>query len=135
LDGCVSLPVAYPRLRVEKKGGREGEKRELKSFQVVKELRCQSDLLHPGGAPSEQSEVFETPKESLLLRSCCPPSLVERLRANRRLHAFARLPEREHQVLKESQKEPVGFLLFVMELRGCWHFCAFVVRMLSLQCG
>ena len=64
------------------------------------------DLLHPGGAHAEQSEVFETPKESILLRNFCPPSLVERLTVDSGLHAFARLPEREHQLLVDIARSP-----------------------------
>ena len=36
---------------------------------------------------------------TLLLQDCCQPSFVESLRADSGLHAFARLPEREHQLL------------------------------------
>ena len=43
--------------------------------------------------------VFETVAGSIILHSFCPPSLVASLRADRGLHAFARVPEREHQLL------------------------------------
>jgi len=42
----------------------------------------------------------------VLLRDFCPPSLVERLVADSGLRAFARLPEREHQLLLGIAKRP-----------------------------
>jgi GNAT superfamily N-acetyltransferase len=39
-----------------------------------------------------------------LLRDFCPPSLIERLTADSGLRAFARLPEREHQLLLDIAK-------------------------------
>jgi acetoin utilization deacetylase AcuC-like enzyme/GNAT superfamily N-acetyltransferase len=53
-----------------------------------------------------RTETLETPAGQLLLRDFCPPSLVERLRAESGLHAFARLPEREHQLLLSIAKSP-----------------------------
>ena len=43
--------------------------------------------------------TFETAAGSLILQSFCPPSLVASLKADRGLRAFARVPEREHQLL------------------------------------
>jgi hypothetical protein len=65
------------------------------------------DLLHLRGndAPS-RSISLEVAKGSLLLRDFCPPSLLERLRADAGLHAFARLPEREWQLLLNIAKSP-----------------------------
>ena len=40
------------------------------------------------------------------MRDFCPPSLVERLRVEPELHAFARLPEREHQLLLSIAQSP-----------------------------
>ena len=45
------------------------------------------------------SSTFEKAAGSLILHSFCPPSLVASLKADRGLHAFARVPEREHQLL------------------------------------
>jgi GNAT superfamily N-acetyltransferase len=42
----------------------------------------------------------------LLLRDFCPLSLVERLVPDEGLHAFARLPEREHQLLMSIARRP-----------------------------
>jgi predicted N-acetyltransferase YhbS len=43
--------------------------------------------------------AIETPAGSLILQSFCPPSLVASLKADSGLHAFARVPEKEHQLL------------------------------------
>ena len=54
--------------------------------------------------PSRESVIsphktIATPVGPIYLRHRCPPSLVESLRAERGLRAFARLPEREHAML------------------------------------
>jgi acetoin utilization deacetylase AcuC-like enzyme/GNAT superfamily N-acetyltransferase len=65
------------------------------------------DLLHlRGSATPSRSKTLETKKGLLLLRDFCPPSLVERLTAENGLRAFARLPEREHQLLLTIAKSP-----------------------------
>jgi acetoin utilization deacetylase AcuC-like enzyme/GNAT superfamily N-acetyltransferase len=65
------------------------------------------DLLHPGGnAVPSRVKTWETSKGPLLLRDFCPPSLVERLRADEGLHAFARLAEREQALLLDIAKNP-----------------------------
>ena len=65
------------------------------------------DLLHiPGSATPSRSKTFETLKGPLLLRDFCPPSLVERLKAESGMRAFARLPEREHQLLLNIARNP-----------------------------
>ncbi len=65
------------------------------------------DLLHMNrvSTPS-RSKTLETPKGTVLLRDFCPPSLVERLTPDEGLHAFARIPEREHQLLLNIAKSP-----------------------------
>ena len=65
------------------------------------------DLLHMNrtGTPS-RSRTLDTSKGTLLMRDFCPPSLVERLRADNGLRAFARIPEREHQLLLDIAKSP-----------------------------
>ena len=55
-------------------------------------------LLQRSSDDSRRS-AFETAAGSLMLHSFCPPSLVASLKAERGLHAFARVPEREHQLL------------------------------------
>jgi acetoin utilization deacetylase AcuC-like enzyme/GNAT superfamily N-acetyltransferase len=65
------------------------------------------DLLHlRGSATPSRIKTLETQKGLVLLRDFCPPSLVERLVADSGLHAFARLPEREHQLLLGIAKRP-----------------------------
>jgi len=65
------------------------------------------DLLHLRGAETpSRSKTLETPRGTLLLRDFCPPSLVERLRADDGLRAFARFPEREHELLLSIAKSP-----------------------------
>lgn len=65
------------------------------------------DLLHVGkNTTPSRSKMLETKAGTVLLRDCCPPSLIERLRADSGLCAFARLPEREHQLLLDIAKSP-----------------------------
>src|SRR5436305_4395396 len=65
------------------------------------------DLLHLHGTATPSCiKTLETPNGPLLLRDFCPPSMVERLTADKGLHAFARLPEREHQLLLNIAKRP-----------------------------
>jgi GNAT superfamily N-acetyltransferase len=64
-------------------------------------------LLHLQGSQTpSRTETLETPAGQLKFRDFCPPSLVERLRADSGLHAFARIPEREHQLLLSIAKSP-----------------------------
>src|SRR3989440_3725428 len=56
------------------------------------------DLLQRRAACPRRS-TFETAAGSLILHSFCPPSLVTSLKADRGLHAFTHVPEREHQLL------------------------------------
>jgi len=65
------------------------------------------DLLHiRGSATPSRSKTFETAKGPLLMRDFCPLSLVERLKVESGMCAFARLPEREHQLLLNIAKSP-----------------------------
>ncbi len=65
------------------------------------------DLLHLRGSSTlSRSKTLETATGPLLLRDFCPPSMVERLSADDGLRAFARLPEREHQLLLSIAKRP-----------------------------
>jgi acetoin utilization deacetylase AcuC-like enzyme/GNAT superfamily N-acetyltransferase len=65
------------------------------------------DWLHMHGRerPS-RSITIETSRGPVLLRNFCPPSLVERLRPDSGLQAFARVPEREHQLLLTIAQNP-----------------------------
>src|SRR5258708_13367818 len=57
-------------------------------------------------ADGSRRSAFETAAGSLMLHSFCPPSLVASLKAERGLHAFARVPEREHQLLLGTAERP-----------------------------
>jgi hypothetical protein len=61
-------------------------------------------LLRSADGPSRST--FETAAGSLIMHSSCPPSLVASLKADRGLHAFARVPEREHQLLLGIAERP-----------------------------
>jgi GNAT superfamily N-acetyltransferase len=65
------------------------------------------DLLHVrGSATPSRSKTVETAKGPLLMRDFCPLSLVERLKVESGMCAFARVPEREHQLLLTVAKSP-----------------------------
>jgi acetoin utilization deacetylase AcuC-like enzyme len=65
------------------------------------------DLLHLNKtSASTHTKVLETPRGQVLLRDFCPPSLVERLRPDNGLHAFAHTPEQEHALLLNIAKSP-----------------------------
>jgi len=53
----------------------------------------------PGSARISRVKTYKTAAGPLFLQSCCSPELVEGLQADEGLRAFARLPEREHQLL------------------------------------
>jgi GNAT superfamily N-acetyltransferase len=57
-------------------------------------------------ATPSRSKTIETAKGTLLLRDFCPASLVERLKADSGLHAFAHLPERERQLFINIAESP-----------------------------
>lgn len=65
------------------------------------------DLLHlrSSDTPS-RTETLQTEKGPILLRDFCPPSLVERMRPDPGLHAFASRPEREHDLLVNIASQP-----------------------------
>lgn len=63
------------------------------------------DLLHMNKEASpSRTKVLDTARGAILLRDFCPPSLVERLKSDPGLHAFARLPEREHKLLLDISR-------------------------------
>lgn len=62
-------------------------------------------LLQKSAADPRRS-AFETATGSLILHNFCPPSLVASLKADHGLHAFARVPEREHQLLLGIAERP-----------------------------
>jgi acetoin utilization protein AcuA len=62
--------------------------------------------------------IYETPGGKLLLARHCSPELVERLRAHDGLRAFARRPEREHQLLLSIARQPQSSLTLAYTLSG-----------------
>ena len=52
-----------------------------------------------GSAYISRAKTYKTAREPFFLQSCCSPALVERLQADEGLRAFARTPQREHQLL------------------------------------
>jgi GNAT superfamily N-acetyltransferase len=63
-------------------------------------------------------KTYKTPAGSLFLRSCCSPSLVEGLQADEGLRAFARLAEREHQLLLSLARQPENRLTLAYTATG-----------------
>ena len=59
-----------------------------------------------GSSTLSRIKTIDTSMGTLILQTCCPPSLVERLRADSGLHAFARRSEYEHQLLLNIAKRP-----------------------------
>ena len=64
------------------------------------------------------SKTIKTQAGTLVLRNFSPPSLVEKLRVDNGLRAFARLPEREHQLLVDIAKRPDSALTLAYTLSG-----------------
>jgi hypothetical protein len=65
------------------------------------------DLLHFNRtATPSRIKTLHTLRGPVLLRDFCPPSLIERLRPEKTLNSFARVPEREHQLLLDIARSP-----------------------------
>ena len=69
-------------------------------------LPLQEQTLLQRSCDDLRTSTFEIAAGSLILHSCCPPSLVASLRVDRGLHAFARVPEKEHQLLLGIAERP-----------------------------
>ncbi len=63
-------------------------------------------------------KTYKTPTGPVFLRSCCSPSFVEGLQADEGLRAFARLPEREHQLLLSLARQPQNRLTLAYTAAG-----------------
>jgi GNAT superfamily N-acetyltransferase len=86
---------------------------------MLKERVCPScDQAIAPGARISSVKMYETPAGPLLLRRCCPPSLVGGLKADEGLRAFARLPEREHALLLSLTRQPETMLTLAYTARG-----------------
>ncbi len=67
---------------------------------------------------ASQVKTFKTSAGPLLLSNNCQPSLVERLQADEGLRAFARRPEREHQLLLDIARHPDSLLTLAYTFTG-----------------
>src|SRR5438067_8753994 len=63
-------------------------------------------------------KTYRTAAGPLFLRSCCSPSFVEGLKADDGLRAFARLPDREHQLLLSIAQQPENRLTLAYDASG-----------------
>ena len=86
---------------------------------MLKERACpSSDQETPGSARISRVKMYKTRAGPLFLRSCCSSSLVEGLQADEGLRAFARLPEREHQLLLSLARRPENRLTLAYTATG-----------------
>ncbi len=72
----------------------------------------------PGRTRISRIKMYETPAGLLLLRNYCSASLVEGLRADAGLRAFARRPEREHNLLLSIARQPENMLTLAYTATG-----------------
>ena len=63
-------------------------------------------------------KTYKTPTGPLFLRTCCTPSFVEGLKVDDGLHVFARLPEREHNLLLSIAQRPESKLTLAYTAEG-----------------
>jgi acetoin utilization protein AcuA len=86
----------------------------LRAAQTRDEIDIEAAAEDIGG----RYRTMATPLGSIFLRHRCPPSLVERLRADRGLRSFARLPEREHALLLNLARRPDALLALAYTCGG-----------------
>jgi len=70
------------------------------------------------GTTLSRSRTIETPAGILVMQDFCSPAFVESLRAENGLRAFARRPEREHQLLVGIARRPDSALVLAHTLSG-----------------
>jgi GNAT superfamily N-acetyltransferase len=71
-----------------------------------------------GRAHISRVKTYQTAAGPLFLRSCCSPSCVEGLKVDEGLRAFARFPEREHQLLLSIAQQPENRLTLAYTASG-----------------
>nr|HET6905016.1 GNAT family N-acetyltransferase [Ktedonobacteraceae bacterium] len=71
-----------------------------------------------GDTRISHEKLYNTPLGQVFLRTCCPASLVQELKADEGLRAFARLPEREHQLLLSIAQQPENRLTLAYTAAG-----------------
>jgi acetoin utilization protein AcuA len=70
------------------------------------------------GTHNSGVKTYKTFAGSIFLRTCCTPSFVEGLKVDDGLHAFARLPEREHNLLLSIAQRPESKLTLAYTAEG-----------------
>src|SRR5690348_10119352 len=63
-------------------------------------------------------KTYKTPEGLIYLRTCCTPEFVEGLKVDDGLRAFARLPEREHELLISIAQKPGSRLTLAYTAAG-----------------
>ena len=77
-----------------------------------------NDPEESGSIRISRIKTYKTVAGPLFLRSGCSPSFVEGLKADEGLRAFARLPEREHQLLLSIAQQPENRLTLAYTASG-----------------
>ena len=86
---------------------------------MLRERACPaSEQEIAGNGRISRVKTYRTPAGPLFLRNCCSPSLVESLQADEGLRAFARRPEREHQLLLSLASQPENRLTLAYTATG-----------------
>jgi hypothetical protein len=80
-------------------------------------------MLHALSLPCVENAVphqsiSETPAATVFFRDFCRASFVESLKPDVGLRAFARLPEREHQLLRAIARRPDSILTLAYTPQG-----------------
>src|SRR5271157_1788752 len=71
-----------------------------------------------GNTRNSPVQTYKTPAGPVFLRSCCSPAFVADLKVDEGLRAFARLPEREHQLLLTLAGKPENRLTLAYTATG-----------------
>jgi len=77
-----------------------------------------NDQEESGSTRIYRVKTYKTAAGPLFLRGCCSPSFVEGLKADDGLRAFARLPDREHQLLLSIAQQPENRLTLAYDASG-----------------
>lgn len=77
-----------------------------------------SDRELPVSSRISYIKKYKTPAGPLFLRNCCSPSFVQGLKVDEGLRAFARKPEREHQLLLSIAQKPENRLTLAYTATG-----------------
>src|SRR3989440_9759706 len=108
----------FLRLRILKKIS--GAKIPVKESTVMLKERVHhtNDPEESGSTCTSRVKTYKTAAGPLFLRSRCSPSFVEGLKADEGLRAFARLSEREHQLLLSIAQRPENRLMLAYTASG-----------------